>query len=190
MKRIGVLSLQGAIDEHLNQLSQLGINGIKVKDKRNLAAVDGLIIPGGESTVISQLMTKYDLYNAIRDFSANGGAVFGTCAGLILCSMSIVAGNKAIKPLGLIAIETRRNGFGRQLDSFEQSVVVTGFDRPLTGLFIRAPYIVTAHPQVEILATIDNRIVMARQHRCLVTAFHPELTPDLRVLQLFLTMVE
>lgn len=193
MKRIGILALQGAVDEHLSQLKQLGIAAIKVKDKRALSHLDGLIIPGGESTVISHLMEKQDLHTAIRAFSANGGAVLGTCAGLILCSLRVNSshpGNQPVTPLGLIEITTERNGFGRQIDSFEQSVEIVDFDRPVIGLFIRAPYIISAQPGVEILATLDKQIVMARQNRCLVTSFHPELTPDLRIMQLFLSMID
>lgn len=193
MKKIGVLALQGAVQEPMEQIHRVGAKAFYVKHKNELTDLDGLIIPGGESTVISRLIEKNNLHDPIRNFSARGGAVLGTCAGLILCSSTLVSShnsNERIRPLRLLDITTERNGFGRQKDSFESPVQVSGLDTPIPAVFIRAPYILSVGPNVEILAKLDNRIIMARQNRCLVSAFHPELTSDLRIMQYFLSLME
>ena len=175
--RIGVLALQGNFREHAQMLRALGVDALEVRKADQLEALDGLVIPGGESTTFMRLMRLYGLDEAIRSF---GRPVFGTCAGMIVLDRS---------HLDLVDIAVRRNAFGRQLASFETDLDVTGFDRPLRAVFIRAPWVEEVGPGVEVLAEVDGRTVLAREGRYLVAAFHPELTGDTRLHEQFLELV-
>ena len=182
---VGVLALQGDFREHRVMLERLGARTVEVRRADDLAGLDGLVIPGGESTTMSRLMGASGLEEPIIAFHAAGGAVFGTCAGLIMVARATVEG--APPTLGLIDIEVRRSAFGRQVRSFEADVRVAhlGGD-PVRAVFIRAPWIERAGPEVEVLAAWEGHAVAARQRRVLVTAFHPELTDDTRLHELFL----
>jgi 5'-phosphate synthase pdxT subunit len=185
---IGVLALQGDFREHRVVLEQLGALTREVRRADQLEGLDGLVIPGGESTTISKLMDTYDLADPIRAFSRAGGFVYGTCAGLIAVARDTVEG--APPTLGVIDIVARRNAFGRQVRSFEADLAVTGIgSAPFRAVFIRAPWVESAGLGVEVLATCRGHIVAAREGRVLVTAFHPELTDDPRLHELFITMI-
>jgi pyridoxal 5'-phosphate synthase pdxT subunit len=175
--RIGVLALQGNFREHTAVLRSLGAEAVEVRLPAQLDGLDGLVIPGGESTAITRLMRLYGLEEAIRRF---GGPIFGTCAGMILLDRA---------HLGLVDAEVDRNAYGRQVASFEAELRLEGDDEPLTGVFIRAPRVRETGPGVEVLAERDGEPVLLRDGRCLVASFHPELTDDLRVHELFLDMV-
>ena len=187
--KIGVLALQGAFAEHIAILSRLEVDSMPVRLPHQLMGLDGLIIPGGESTTLTRLMHSYDLMSEISTLAENGSPILGTCAGMILLAKEI-SDNK-VKPLGLMDIRVRRNAFGRQRESFEAdlSIVVLG-EQPFPGVFIRAPLIEQANSGVETLAKLDNgTIVAARQDKLLVCAFHPELTDDLRFHRYFLKII-
>ena len=187
--KIGVLAAQGAFAEHIAVLHQLEIEAVPVRLPAELRGLDGLIIPGGESTTISRMMIAYDLMGEISALAARGMPLFGTCAGLILMSKHI-SGNTT-KTLGLMDIRVKRNAFGRQIDSFETelSIPVLG-EKSFPAVFIRAPFIEQADDNVEVLARLANgTIVAARQENLLVTAFHPELTGDSRLHRYFLDIV-
>ena len=187
--KIGVLASQGAFVEHIAVLRRLGVEALSVRLPQELEGLDGLIIPGGESTSISKLMLDYNLLGEIRELVKNGLAVFGTCAGMILLANEI--SDSEVASLGVLEITVRRNAFGRQRDSFETelSIPVLG-EKPFPGVFIRAPIIERANNDVEILAKLANGTsVAARQGRLLVSAFHPELTDDRRLHQYFLDIV-
>jgi 5'-phosphate synthase pdxT subunit len=187
--RIGVLASQGAFIEHIAALSQLKVEALPVRLAPQLNGLDGLIIPGGESTVISKLMLGSNLAEEIKRLAQNGTPVFGTCAGLIL--LSTKNSDQDVAPLGVMDIIVKRNAFGRQVDSFETelSIPVLG-GKPFPAVFIRAPLIERVNGKVEILARLaDGTVVAARQGKLLVSAFHPELTDDLRFHQYFLEIV-
>jgi len=187
--RIGVLAAQGAFAEHLAILHQLEVEALPVRLPRELKDLDGLIIPGGESTSISKLMRGFNLMSEMVNLANNGLPIFGTCAGMILLAREI-SDSDAI-PLGLMDITVRRNAFGRQKDSFEAelSIPVLG-EKSFPGVFIRAPLIEQVNDGVEILAELtDGAIVATRQGKLLASAFHPELTNDLRFHQYFLDIV-
>lgn len=187
--RIGVLALQGAFVEHIDILHQLKVQALPVRLPKELNGLDGLVIPGGESTSIGKLMLDYDLMDKIRNLAKDGLPVFGTCAGMILLANR--TSDLDIKPLGLMDIKVRRNAFGRQRESFETelSIPVLG-EKPFVGVFIRAPIIEQADSEVEILARLtDGTGVAARQGKILACAFHPELTSDLRFHRYFLDIV-
>jgi len=187
--RIGVLASQGAFVEHIAMLHQLEVEVLPVRLLQELRGLDGLIIPGGESTSISKLMLDYNLMNEVRNLAKNGLPIFGTCAGMILLANEI--SDSDVEPLRVMDITVRRNAFGRQRDSFETelSIPVLG-EKPFPGVFIRAPIIVRANDEVEILAELaDGTSVAARQRKLLASAFHPELTDDLRLHQYFLNIV-
>ncbi len=187
--KIGVLASQGAFVEHIAILHQLGVEALPVRLPRELDGLDGLIIPGGESTTISKLMLDYNLTDEIRNLAENGLPIFGTCAGMIILANKIP--DSEAEPLGLMKIEVRRNAFGRQVDSFETelSIPVLGKE-PFPSIFIRAPIIEQANSEVEILARLtDGTGVAARQGKLLACAFHPELTDDLRFHQYFIGIV-
>lgn len=187
-KRIGVLALQGAVIEHIRVLEQLDCIAISVKKKEQLATLDGLIIPGGESTTIGKLLLEYDFIEIIKQQIKQGLAIFGTCAGLIVLANKI---KKSEQPcLNLIDIIVERNAFGRQIESFEKKLNIPVLGSELfPAVFIRAPLILEKGSNVQILASIDKKIVLAREGRILVSAFHPELTTDLRLHQYFLNMI-
>jgi pyridoxal 5'-phosphate synthase pdxT subunit len=176
--RIGVLAVQGNFREHAAMLRRLGADVVEVRKPEQLADLDGLVIPGGESTTFMRLMRLYGLDEALRGF---GGAILGTCAGMIVLDRN---------HLGLVDLEVARNAWGRQVHSFEADLDVEGDALPLRGVFIRAPWIEQAGREVEILAEHDGHPVLARQGRVLVAAFHPELTEDTRVHEKFLQLVE
>lgn len=184
MPHIGVLGLQGAVSEHIKQLESIGCTTAIIKKPSELSSLDGLIIPGGESTAIKRLMDIYGLTEAIQSFNK---PIFGTCAGMVLLARD-VTGNPDL-PLGLIDLAVQRNASGRQRSSFETSLTIKGLDKPFNAIFIRAPYCLQASEEVEILATYDGHIVAAKQRNILVSSFHPELTGDSRLLELFLRMV-
>ena len=187
--RVGVLALQGAFREHLRALDDVGLEGVEVRRAAELDGLDGLVIPGGESTTISKLMESYGLEQPIRDLHDRGAPVFGTCAGMILVSRDAVDGLPGQRYLGLIDLDVRRNAFGRQVASFEAPVTLHGESEPLTGVFIRAPWIERAGEGVEVLAEHEGHPVAACQAGVLVTAFHPELTGDRRLHRRFAEMV-
>lgn len=193
---IGVLALQGAFREHAMALERCGVTARKVRRRRELAGLDALVIPGGESTTIGKLMVSYHLLDEIRALGADGLPMFGTCAGLVMLAREVVEGDQPL--LGLMDITVRRNAFGRQVKSFEAMLDIPALAsphgaataEPFPGIFIRAPWIESAADGVEVLARHDGHPVAARQGGMLVTAFHPELTDDLRLHRLFLAMVE
>lgn len=187
--KIGVLAAQGAFIEHVHMLHMLHVDTVQVRLPADMKNIDGLIIPGGESTTISQLMTDYELFHEIKKRAAKGLPVFGTCAGMILIAKQISDAN-GVEGLGLMDITVRRNAFGRQLHSFEAdlNIPVLG-KKPFPGIFIRAPLIENVHSG-EVLARLDDgRIVAARQEKLLAAAFHPELTGDTRFHQYFLDII-
>jgi pyridoxal 5'-phosphate synthase pdxT subunit len=185
--KIGVLALQGAVSRHARALADLGATPVEVRTPEDLAAVDALVIPGGESTTISMLLESSGLFEPLAARLAAGMPAFGTCAGMILLATEVLDGRADQRSFGAIDLTVRRNAFGRQVDSFEADLDVTGLDGgPLHAVFIRAPVIERAGPDVEILAQIGERPVLARWGRVLVSAFHPELTADRRLHQIFL----
>ena len=175
--RIGVLAVQGNFREHAQMLRRLGADVVEVRKAVELDGLDGLVIPGGESTTFTRLMYLYGLDEGIRGFDR---PVFGTCAGMIVLDR---------EHLGLVDVSVRRNAFGRQVASFESDLPVVGLEEPVRAVFIRAPWIEDVGPAVEILAEVDGRPVLAREGRFLVAAFHPELTDDTRLHELFLESV-
>ena len=186
--RIGVLALQGAFREHLETLHAIGVEGVRVREPADLADVSGLILPGGESTTMRQLIERWGLREPILDLAASGAPVFGTCAGMIVLATEIAGGEPPILPL--IDVTVERNAFGRQLDSFEAeiSVPVLG-DTPVHAVFIRAPVIERVGPAVDVLARLDDgRVVAVRQGNVIATAFHPELAGETRFHRLVATM--
>ncbi|GAA0608582.1 pyridoxal 5'-phosphate synthase glutaminase subunit PdxT [Virgibacillus siamensis] len=188
MTTIGVLALQGAVREHIRSIEEAGAKGVEIKRKEQLDAIDGLILPGGESTTMRRLIDSYDFFDAIREFGKQGKPVFGTCAGLILMASDIEGQVDA--HLGLMNMKVARNAFGRQIASFEADLSVKNIGDHFSAVFIRAPYIVDPGSEVEVLASYQDRIVAAQQKNFLCTAFHPELTDDNRFIEYFAQMVE
>ena len=186
--KVGVLAVQGDFAEHQAALKRIGQESVQVRLPHELEHLDGLIIPGGESTTFAKLMDFYDLRGPIAQFAQRGSAVWGTCAGLIMIARELTESKPA--PLGLMDIVVERNAFGRQVDSFEADLEVAGLGPdPLRAIFIRAPAICEVGPQVEVLAALsDGRAVAVRQGNLLATAFHPELGGDPRMHQYFLDM--
>lgn len=183
---MGVLSLQGAVEEHLRMIKRCGFEGVKVKTVGDLEKVDRLIIPGGESTAIGKLAKIYGLDREITKKGKEGMPIFGTCAGMILLANKVV-GNEQIR-FNLIDIVVERNAFGRQVDSFEVDLNIENFTgKPFRAVFIRAPYIKKIGSDVKVLAKFKGKIIMAQQKNILVSSFHPELTDDLRVHKYFLS---
>ena len=187
--RIGVLASQGAFVEHMAVLRQLEVEALPVRLPQELTGLDGLIIPGGESTSISKLMLSYNLMGEIRGLAKNGLPILGTCAGMILLAKEI--SNLDVEPLGVMDMRVKRNAFGRQVDSFETELVVPALGhKPFAAIFIRAPVIERAGQQVEILTKLPNgNAVAAKQGKLVATAFHPELSQDLRFHSYFLKIV-
>lgn len=187
---IGVLALQGAFIEHIHLLKQLGVSTRPIRLPDDLDGLDGLIIPGGESTTIGKLMVQYDLMEPLKQF-ATQKAVWGTCAGMILMAKDIGTQQPI---LGVMDIVVQRNAFGRQIDSFETDLVIPelkdGISQPFHAIFIRAPKIIQANDPAKIIARLENGTPVAvRQNKLLATAFHPELTTDLRFHEYFLRLV-
>jgi 5'-phosphate synthase pdxT subunit len=187
--RIGVLAAQGAFAEHITILNRLNVEAVPVRLPEELNGVDGLVIPGGESTAISRLMAAYRLKEKIKSMTSNGMALFGTCTGMILMSKGI--SNNGVGSMGLMDVKVKRNAFGRQKESFETELAIPSLGKKLfPAVFIRAPIIEEAGDGVEVLARLDDgTMVAARQGKMLAAAFHPELTDDLRVHQYFLDIV-
>ena len=185
---IGVLALQGDFAEHIAVLHKLGVDAIEVRLPEQLDGLDGLIIPGGESTAISRLMVRWGLLEPVREHARRGMAVWGTCAGAIL--LAVEAGDLDREGLRLMDIDVVRNAFGRQVDSFETDLAVPALGpQPYHAVFIRAPLIRRIGPRAEALAALaDGTVVAARQDKLLATAFHPELTDDTRFHQYFLSL--
>lgn len=191
--RIGVLGLQGDTREHLAALREAGAEASIVRRRAELEAVDGLVIPGGESTTMSLLLGEFGLLEPLRERLAGGMPAFGSCAGMILLAGEILdagAPGRQACALGAIDMTVRRNAFGRQVDSFEGDIDVRGLDGPVRAVFIRAPWVERVGPEVEVLARVGDHIVAVRQGRVLATAFHPEVTGDRRVHRLFVDMVD
>ena len=188
--KIGVLAVQGDFAEHMAILRNIGVEAREVRLPEQLEALDGLIIPGGESTTLSRLMSIYHLREAVAQMVARGRPVWGTCAGMIMLASEITEQDPV--PLGLMDIGVRRNAFGRQVDSFEQELRITPLSPdPYNCIFIRAPVVVRVGPSVEVLASLeDGRPVAVQQGNLLATAFHPELTRDNRVHQYFCSLAE
>ncbi|MCP9272907.1 pyridoxal 5'-phosphate synthase glutaminase subunit PdxT [Mycolicibacterium arenosum] len=186
--RIGVLALQGDTREHLAALREAGADAVTVRRLVELESVDGLVIPGGESTAMSHLLRELDLLEPLRALLADGMPAYGSCAGMILLASEIldagVPGREAL-PLGGIDMTVRRNAFGRQVDSFEDDIAFSGLDSDIHAVFIRAPWVERVGPSVEVLATAAGHPVAVRQGKVLATSFHPEMTGDRRVHALF-----
>jgi len=188
--RIGILAVQGAVREHAEAIRAVGAEPVEVRLPRDLAEVDALILPGGESTTMRKMIDEYGLREPIRAFAAGGAPMFGTCAGMILLADRLADGGDPVFPL--LDIEVRRNAYGRQLDSFEADLQIPVLgEAPLHGVFIRAPVVSEVGPAAEVLAVDpDGRPIAVRQGRVLATAFHPELTPDRRLHELLLRMLD
>jgi 5'-phosphate synthase pdxT subunit len=192
---IGVLALQGDVREHLRALESCGARAVPVRRPGELDDVDGLIIPGGESTTISKLAVEFGLADPLRKRIAEGMPAYGSCAGMIMLAEEVLDGRPDQQSFAGIEMTVRRNAFGRQVDSFEASVPIDGVDGPpFHAVFIRAPWVERVGPGVEVLGTVTDgpaagRIVAVRQGQLLATAFHPELTGDLRVHRLFVELV-
>jgi 5'-phosphate synthase pdxT subunit len=186
--KVGILALQGDVREHAAVLADLGAEPVEVRRPDELAAIDALVLPGGESTTMSRLLDTSELRDPIADRLAGGMPAFGTCAGMILLATEVLDGRPDQRSFGVIDIAVRRNGFGRQLESFETDLAVEGVPGPdpVHAVFIRAPIVERTGPDVDILATVDGRPVLCRQGPTLVAAFHPEISGDLRLHQLFL----
>ena len=185
--KIGVLAMQGAYREHIKILKSLGIEAIDVRYEEDIDNIDGLIIPGGESTTMGKLIKTLGLYDKLKSRIENNMPVWGTCAGMILLAKNIV--NEDYNHLSVMNISVIRNAYGRQLGSFETKAPVKGIGEDIDMVFIRAPYIESVGENVEILSTVDGNIVAAQEGKILVTSFHPELTEDLRLHKYFINIV-
>jgi len=186
---IGVLALQGAFRAHIEALDELGIAARDVRTPAHLEAVGALVMPGGESTTMSRLLTSSGLFDQIKARASEGMPIFGTCAGMILLATEVLDGRPDQRSFGLIDLTVRRNSYGRQLDSFETDLDVAGLDRPFHGVFIRAPRVESAGDAVEVLATHGDDPVLVRQGPIMAAAFHPELTADARLHERFVELV-
>tara|TARA_B100001123_G_C15194719_1_gene980885 strand:- start:58 stop:657 length:600 start_codon:yes stop_codon:yes gene_type:complete len=187
--KIGVLALQGDFKEHINCLKQLDVSTLEIKKPDQLNDLDGLIIPGGESTTISRLIRIFKFEKNLKQNVSNGMAIWGTCAGMIIISKNLT--ELYPKPIGLLDITVSRNWFGRQIDSFEKDIKIKGLKKPFRAVFIRAPIVKTVGENIEILSTIENKYPVAvKTEKILATSFHPELTNDLRIHKIFLKMIK
>jgi pyridoxal 5'-phosphate synthase pdxT subunit len=189
-RRIGILAVQGDVREHARALADIGAEAVEVRLPRDLVGLDALILPGGESTAMRNLIDRYGLRDPIVALVGGGAPVYGTCAGMILLANRIADGDEPV--LRLLDITVQRNAYGRQLDSFEADVSIPSLgEEPMHGVFIRAPVVSEVGPEVEVLARDpDGRPIAVRQGRVLATAFHPELTPDRRLHRLLLKLIE
>jgi len=187
---IGVLALQGAVHEHLQIIESCGVRSVAIKKPSLLKGVDGLIIPGGESTTIGKLIDKYGFTEELRKFAGEGLPIFGTCAGLIVMAKRVKGRHGEL--LGLVDVTVERNAFGRQIDSFERDISIRDIaeDKPFRAIFIRAPVIVEVGGNVSVMAEVEEGVVLARERNLMVSAFHPELTGDLRIHKYFVGMVK
>ena len=194
----GVLALQGDVREHVTALERLGVTAVRVRRTDELVRCDALVLPGGESTTIARLARTFDLLEPLRERIAGGLPVLGTCAGMILLADRVLDGEPGQETFGGLDVTVRRNAFGRQVDSFETDVRMTGLDDPVHAVFIRAPWVEEVSPEVEVLARVDDdtadvraagRVVAVRQGPLVATSFHPEVGQDLRVHRWFLDRV-
>ena len=188
--KVGVLALQGAFARHVGAFESLGVASVEVRTPDALADVDALVIPGGESTTISMLLESSGLFDPVAEALGRGVPVLGTCAGMILLAAEVLDGRPDQRSFGAIDLRVRRNGYGRQVDSFEADLDVEGLDEPFHAVFIRAPLVEAAGPGVEVLAEHDGHPVLARQGSVTVAAFHPELSADSRLHARFLQEVK
>ena len=191
---IGVLALQGDVREHLAALAECDVIARPVRRPGEVGEVDALIIPGGESTTMSKLAVEFEVFEPIRERLRDGMPAYGTCAGMIMLADEVLDGRPDQRSFGGLAIQVRRNAFGRQVDSFESPVEIAGIDDgPVTAVFIRAPWVEKVTGEVAVLGQVGDgpeaRIVAVRQGNLLATSFHPELTGDLRLHRLFVDMV-
>ena len=192
---IGVFALQGDVREHLAALTALGVDAVRVRRPEELARCDALVLPGGESTVMDKLARAFDLYDPLVERIHAGMPTFGTCAGMIMLADRIEDGIVGQQTLGGLDITVRRNAFGRQVDSFEGDIAFDGFGEPVHAVFIRAPWVESAGPEVEVLATVAagpaaGRIVAVRQGNLMATSFHPEVVGDDRIHRYFVELVK
>ena len=188
MAVIGVLALQGDVREHVRALDEAGATAKPVRRLNEIESVDGLVIPGGESTTLWRLATAFDLLDPVRQLIADGLPAFGSCAGMIMLADRLRDGVEGQQTFGGIDMTARRNAFGRQVDSFEREIRLDGAS--FHAVFIRAPWVEETGPEVTVLGEDDGRIIAVRQGPLLATAFHPELTPDRRIHELFVKMVK
>jgi 5'-phosphate synthase pdxT subunit len=185
--KVGILALQGDVHEHAEILRRLGVEPVEVRTVEELKGLAGVIVPGGESTTIGKMLVSSGLLDGLRSYFYKGGPVWGTCAGMVLAASATTGPRQPL--IGLMNALVERNGFGRQVHSFEKDLDVEGFEKPFTGVFIRAPFFEDVGPGVEVLSEVEGKVVAARGENILVTAFHPELTEDTRFHEYFLEEV-
>ena len=191
---VGVLALQGDVREHLHALTAVGATAVPVRRERELDAVDALVLPGGESTTMDKLLRAFDLFGPVQARLRAGMPAYGSCAGMILLADRVLGGIEGQQTLGGVDVTVRRNAFGRQVESFETDLSIEGIEAPVHGVFIRAPWVEQVGPAATVLSRVAvgpaaGRIVAVRQGPLLVTSFHPEVTGDTRVHQLFVEIV-
>lgn len=186
--KIGILALQGAFQEHKNILDSLNVDNCLLKTKEQLEDIDGIILPGGESTAMGKLLRDFDILKPLKEKIKNGFPVFGTCSGMILLAEKL--SNSEVVHLGVMGIEVKRNAYGRQLGSFETEADFKGIDKKVKMVFIRAPYVENTKEGVKILATVNGNIVAVREKNMLAVSFHPELTNDTSVHEYFLDIIK
>ena len=186
--KVGVLALQGAVIEHMDMLQKCNVKPIEVRRQKDFKQLTGLIIPGGESTTIGRLINRFNLRESIHKLKATNVPIMGTCAGLILLAKDIE--DQTENYLDLLDVSVKRNGFGRQRESFETSLEVSGIIGTVNGVFIRAPYVTSIGPGVKVLAYYQNKIVAVREGNILGCSFHPELTDDLKIHEYFVNMIK
>jgi len=188
MPQVGVLALQGDFREHLNALHRVGAEPFPVKTPEALEMVDGLVIPGGESTTIGKLADRFELTGPLRRRISDGMPTFGTCAGLIFLAAAVTEGTQPL--LGVLDVVVQRNAFGRQNESFEADLAISGLSEPFHAVFIRAPWVEKTGAGVDVLARVDDHPVMVRQGNILAGSFHPELTDDDRIHRMFVDLIK
>jgi len=192
---VGVLALQGDVREHVGMLERCGVHAVPVRRERELGVVDGIVIPGGESSTIDKLLRAFELFEPLQKTIRDGLPAFGSCAGMILLADRVLDGIEGQQTLGGLDVTVRRNAFGRQVDSFEAELAVEGVEgAPFHAVFIRAPWVESVGPQAQVLGTVSagpaaGRIVAVRQGRVIATSFHPEITDDDRVHRVFVEIV-
>lgn len=192
---VGVLALQGDVREHVRMLERCGVDAVPVRRERELGAVEGIVIPGGESSTIDKLLRAFELFEPLQKAIRDGLPAFGSCAGMILLADRVLDGIEGQQTLGGLDVTVRRNAFGRQVDSFEAELAVEGVEgAPFHAVFIRAPWVESVGPQAQVLGTVSagpaaGRIVAVRQGRVIATSFHPEITDDDRVHRVFVEIV-
>ena len=187
LTRVGVLALQGDVREHMSILESLGADAVSVKRPDQLGEIDALIIPGGESTTIGKMAVRFGMLEPLRESIGHGLPTYGTCAGMILLASALSDGDQPL--IGALDVVVKRNAFGRQNDSFEADLDISGLDDPFHAVFIRAPWIEKVGAEVDVMATINDHPVMVRQDRIMATSFHPELTGDGRIHQVLLDLI-